>query len=374
MKKLLYMSAINENSKYVGVWKKIRMQMDYFQSQNIEVEFYDVNKKDNNTIASIVRRRLPYTGVYDWAVDRDKIKNVDCVYIRKESVDYQLIKSLKRMKKYNSKIKILMEIPTYPYDNEEKLTYSNAMLILKDRWNKRKLYKYVDYILTYSKNEMIFKIPTMRLSNAVDTSIVSAKKATLSDRSINIIAVASFAFWHGYDRFLEGMHEYYKSDKENKLNIMLHLVGDGDELVRYKSLVEDYNLHHYVCFYGRKDGKELDEVYDKCEIGLDAMGRHRANIYYNSTLKGKEYGAKGLPIISGVETEIDSDTEYRYYMRVPANESPVDMESVINFYNQIYNIGESKEKIISKIREYNRNKFDISIVWKKVADYIKADA
>lgn len=373
MKKLIYMTEVTEDSASIGVWKKIKMQINYFNTQNIKVKLYDVKKKKKSNVIVKIMRRMPFFSFYNWYVDKKLILDADCVYIRKTMCDYHLIKSLRRMKKNNPRLKIIMEIPTFPYDYEMKWTASNFLPILKDKWNRKKLYKYIDKILTYSKDDNIFGIPTLQLSNSVDINKINIKKTTDAEGSINVIAVAKFAFWHGYDRFIEGMYQYYKNNSKEKINIKLHLVGEGRELSQYKSLVNRYNLHNNVYFYGNKDGKALNEVYNVCEIGLDAMGRHRSNVYFNSTLKGKEYAAKGLPIISGVKTEFDLDSSYKYYMRVPADESPIDMESVINFYNQVYKMNESKDQIIRAISRYAKNRFDISVVWKKVVSYIKEE-
>jgi len=367
MKKLLYITAVTKNTEFIGVWKKIKMQENYFIEEGIKLEHFHLIGKNKNFFRKIWTR-LPFTSLYDWSFNIENLTKYDCIYIRRVNIDYQQLKFLRNIKKLAPDIKILIEIPTFPYDNEKKFNYSNLPLVLKDRWNRRKINKYIDYILTYSDDSTIFKIPTLRLSNAINIRNIKAKNVTPSDGSINVIAVANFAFWHGYDRFIEGMNEYYKND--NKIIVKLHLVGEGEELEKYKSLVIKYNLQNYVLFYGKKDGRELDKIYDKCEIGLDAMGRHRSCIYYNSTIKGKEYGAKGLPILSGVKTELDYDNCYKYYMRVPPNDSPIEIESVINFYNSIYKTNESKEKVISTIREYTKKRFDISVTWKKVTEYI----
>src|SRR5690625_4371513 len=367
MKKLLYITAVTKNTEFIGVWKKIKMQENYFIEEGIKLEHFHLIGKNKNFFRKIWTR-LPFTSLYDWSFNIENLTKYDCIYIRRVNIDYQQLKFLRNIKKLAPDIKILIEIPTFPYDNEKKFNYSNLPLVLKDRWNRRKINKYIDYILTYSDDSTIFKIPTLRLSNAINIRNIKAKNVTPSDGSINVIAVANFAFWHGYDRFIEGMNEYYKND--NKIIVKLHLVDEGEELEKYKSLVIKYNLQNYVLFYGKKDGRELDKIYDKCEIGLDAMGRHRSCIYYNSTIKGKEYGAKGLPILSGVKTELDYDNCYKYYMRVPPNDSPIEIESVINFYNSIYKTNESKEKVISTIREYTKKRFDISVTWKKVTEYI----
>lgn len=345
------MTPINKN--LVGIWKKINMQIDYFENQNISVKIIDTNNNDRWGFLDSILRKFPFTGLHKWHIDEKMINEVEFIYIRYQNSDFQFIKMLKNIKNSNPDIKIIIEIPTYPYDNEVKLSLKNLTILSKDRWNRRKLHKFVDKILTFSNDEMIFNIPTLKLSNAVNTNIITMKKVATATENINVIAVANYVFWHGYDRFLEGMYKYYKSNNPS-VKINLYLVGEGDELKRYKTLVDQYNLNDYVEFCGRKEGIELDEIYDKCEIGLDAMGRHRSKVYYNSSLKGKEYGAKGLPIISGVETELDADPTYKYYMRVTADDSPIDMIEVLEFYNQVYDSGESKEKISLNINNYTK--------------------
>lgn len=373
MPKLLYITPANQD--LVGIWKKIQMQINYFKSQQIEVDMLDVKRHGNNRILTEIIRRIPFTGIHKWKINEDLVTGRDYIYIRYEGCDFQFIRSIKKIKRLNSKIKIIVEIPTYPYDNEVKLSIRSLMVLLKDRWNRRKLHRYVDRILTFSNDEQIFRIPTIELSNAIDIKSIKPKNVTEDTETINLIAVANYAHWHGYDRFIKGMHNYYNNkDEQKKTNIVLHLVGEGKEILEYRSLVNKYNLQKNVVFYGRKEGNELDEIYNHCDIGIDALGRHRSNIFYNSTLKGKEYGAKGLPIISGVKTELDYDEKYKYYTRVPADESPIEMEQVISFYNQIYNTGDSKENIIFNIRKYTEDNFDISVSLKKVVDYLRENS
>ncbi|MFD1851260.1 glycosyltransferase [Oceanobacillus bengalensis] len=369
MQRLLYITPVNKN--LVGIWKKIKMQVNYFEKKKISVDILDVKRDTNHRILNAILKRIPYVGIHRWSINFEDIKNTDYVYIRYEKSDYQFVKSLKTIKETNPKIKVLVEIPTYPYDNEGQISISNILIILKDRRNRRKMYKYVDRIITFSDDQFIFGIPTIRVSNAVNTQNITPKKIITSSMAINVIAVANFAFWHGYDRFIKGLYNYYNSDNRNKESIILHLVGIGNELEHYKSLVSKYKLEKKVIFYGKMEGRELDEIYDKCDIGLDALGRHRSKVYYNSTLKGKEYGAKGLPIISGVRTELDNHEDFKYYLRVPAEDSPIDMIKVIHFYNEIYNSIESKEEIINNIRNYTESNFDVNVVWEKVVNFLK---
>src|SRR5690606_9061528 len=96
----------------------------------------------------------------------------------------------------------------------------NKIALIRDKICRKRLRRYIDTILTYSKDEEIFNIPTIQLSNTINNTIVK-KKATYTDGVINVIAVANFSFWHGYDRFLKGLSEYYSCGGTQ--NIKLHL-------------------------------------------------------------------------------------------------------------------------------------------------------
>lgn len=82
--------------------------------------------------------------------------------------------------------------------------------------------------------------------------------------------------------------------------------------------------------YGSLYGPDLDLLFDRSDIGIGSLGRHRSNITYIKTLKNREYAARGIPF---VYSEIDDDFEKMpYIMKVPANESPVDINKIIHFF------------------------------------------
>ena len=99
---------------------------------------------------------------------------------------------------------------------------------------------------------------------------------------------------------------------------------------------------------------------------MDSMGRNRTNVFYNSTLKGKEYLAKGLPIISGVKTELDH-MDFPYYLRVPADDTPLDFARVIQFYHEIYD-RKSEAEVAEEIRDFCRLHFEFRQTFQPVLD------
>lgn len=363
-KKVLYLSIISPSESGVGVSSKIYKQMECFAADGCQVNhflysmdkhglkkischFYGNNKKQNSALIN-------------------ECKGVDLLYVRYFFSDFNLISLLKHLKQCYPCMKIFVEIPTYPYDGEySKFSYS----LLIDKLNRKKLCKYVDRIVTYSEDDQIYNIKAINISNAVDVNSLRQRNSSLSGSEINIIMVAQMAFWHGYDRVIEGLKQYYINHGAE--NIKLHFVGDGDQSVlsAYQSLSDNEVLKGHVIFYGRKSGAELDDIYDKCCFAMDSMGRHRTGVYYNSTLKGKEYLAKGLPIISGVKTELDN-MNFKYYFRVPADDSPLNFKDIVEFYHNIYD-DENEMDIAKEIRDFCASHFEFRQTFEPVLKSMK---
>ncbi|MCI6582600.1 MAG: glycosyltransferase [Oscillospiraceae bacterium] len=356
MKKLLYLTEVNFGENLNGISYKIFKQIKIFENNEFEVI-----TANNFFKSEFWRKILSFIPSLDFRHDYKVIENIegiDYIYIRYYLTNLHLLKFLKKVKKNNPNVKIFIEIPTFPYDNE--IPFYNHRL-LEDKLTRGKLVDYVDRIVTFSNDNNIFGIDTICISNGVDTSKINLGNVeNRISTTINIIAVAQICFWHGYDRIIKGLKLYY--DNGGTEDIHIHIVGDGVDKVisNYKNMVNKYNLESKITFYGRLYGEKLDEVYNICSLGFDSLGRHRSKVSYNSSLKGKEYMAKGLPSISGVKTELDSMNEYKYYLRIPADDTPVDFNSVTEFYHKIYDNGRSVSEIAFEIRKYCETFFEFS--------------
>ena len=109
----------------------------------------------------------------------------------------------------------------------------------------------------------------------------------------------------------------------------MHLVGTITDVS--KALISKYGLEEQVILYGKRRGKELDEIYDKCNVGLGPFGQHRVGGKKDTGLKTKEYFAKGLPyVFSGEEPTVPNN--YPYICKFPSDESPIDFDKVWDFY------------------------------------------
>lgn len=355
-----------------GIIKKICNQYKTFESYGFEMKMYCPYIQRNHRIHSIIRR-LPFSGEISYGGEYVKnAKDYAFVFLRSPwFMNMDTPQFLKKMKQNNPQIRIIVEVPTYdPSWGKGEINHWHMWPLYWKNVNAiRHLKESVDRIMTFSRDETIYDIPTLCTSNAIDPkSIKPVDHINSIENRINLIACSSMAFWHGFDRIIEGMKNYYQGD--HIYEIIFHLVGDGEETENYKKLIDRYKLNDYIILYGYKSGQELNDIYNLSDIAIDSLGRHRSKVYYNSSLKGKEYLAKGLPVVSGVTNELDDDKSFKYYLRVPADDSPVEMSKIIEFYNKIYNGNRTRIEIEQYISRYAEEHFSYNVALKPVYRYI----
>lgn len=348
---------------YSGIEKKIRAQCSVFE------KYFDIKLNILPVVSeqSRFRRyasRLPFVSIdRKWKYDGE-YTGADFLYIRQVRHDRAFINYLKDIRNQNHDMKIIYEIPTYPYDDESKTTIKNVHLFLKDRYNRKKLKKYVDRIVTFYDNDEIFGISTLKIQNGFDFSSFSCNTEPLCESAINIIEVSTTAFWHGYDRFIEGLGEYYKNG--GKENVVFHMVGYVSQ--EMKNLAEKYHLDNHIVFHGLKSGEALEKIYNSCSLGVDVLGGHRKNYPLSSSLKSREYAARGIPVVTASPVDYMPEN-YKYQLLEPYDDSPIDINGVLSFYHSVYDekdIG----KIRNEIRIFAQEKCDIQKTLMPVIDYI----
>ena len=295
-----------------------------------------------------------------------KDKTFDFCYIRYDLCDGDFMRMVKHIRQVCPTIYI--EIPTYPYDKE----YAgrvNGIRLKIDAHHAKKLKNYVSRIITFYKipDDSFYGIPCINVPNGFDFDEVELIREDAVPATIEIAAVSSMRIWHGYERMIEGMHRYYAGGGTR--NLILHLVGDGRECGKYKALCDEYRLGDHVVFHGAMHGKELDNLLEQCTLGIDSLGRHRTGVDVLSSLKSREYGAKGIPFINSCKIDIVEE-DFPYMLQVPADESPVDVESVVSFFDKVYE-GGSRLAVAKEVRAYIEHKSDMSAVMRQVLNTIE---
>jgi len=273
-----------------------------------------------------LKQRIDYGCIYDYCV-RERI---EFVYARCfQNANPWLINFFKKLRKAG--IHAVTEIPTYPYDDEFKdFEWQMRMELKIDQLFRKRLYQYMDALVTFSDAERIFGQRTIRISNGVDLDSIPLHHPSSVIRhpsSLHLIGVAEVHPWHAFDRVVAGLG-HYKGD----IDVRFHIVGGvhPNQMKRYFTpLIEKYRLQDKVIFHGTLFGKELDDVFNQCQFAIGSLGRHRSGITVIKTLKNREYATRGIPFIY---SEQDSDFDLQpYVVKAPADESPIDIYQIIDF-------------------------------------------
>ncbi len=377
MKKGIYVVAKNmetEKNTDPGVCKKIYAQIEELS------KYYEINLVEAYYKNSYVKKalsRLPFFPNL-FQIDYSKIDlPLDFIYFRLNMGDRQTIRFFKWLKIKNPSCKIIVEFPDYPVDWKRFLKkWHQRTFISKHKWCERHLSKYVDRIVLFNNYEEVCGVKTIVTDNGVNTEKVLLRKIeSTEDDTINVISVSTMLTWQGIDRFLEGMGKYYQNEK-NPRSIVLHLVGDGQSRQDYEKIVEKYSLQEHVIFYGMQFSEGLERVYDKCDIALGELARHRTQTEQkrSTSIKIREYWAKGMPIIGAANFDkqmIDSIGDY--ILRVPDDESDIDMLKVIEFFDSVYPVFDSdtRRKVAEQIREYAVENCSFKKTISPIRDYIE---
>ena len=183
--------------------------------------------------------------------------------------------------------------------------------------------------------------------------------------TIHVISVTLTAFWHGYDRFLAGLAAYYEHGGTE--NIVYHYVGSM--IPEHKKFVQDHHLEDHVIFHGMQSGEPLKALLQQSFLGIDVLGGHRKNYPVSSSLKSREYCAYGIPVITSSPIDFfPKDSPYQFL--APYDDSPVDMEAVVQYYHSVYG-GKDCNKVAADIRAFAEALCDMKITMKPVADWLK---
>ena len=326
-----------------GISKKISYQLEAFKANGHETHLCYMDESgskrrivDDTIIAdygsgkkSKILKRTEFGSIVDYGIK----EGIEFVYIRSNhNANPFTIHMVGRMKKAG--MKVVMEIPTYPYDQEYFDRWMQRQLI-QDKIFRNLFARQLDAIVTFTEEKTIFGQRTIRISNGIDFDSVRMKKNSQHpDNEFHMIGVAEIHRWHGFDRVIKGLAEYYATPQ--KIKVYFHVVGyyfspiEEEEITH---IINDNQLESYVIFHGKKHGKELDGIFDQCDFGIGSLGRHRVGITDIKTLKNREYAARGIPFIY---SENDTDFDNRpYILKMPADETAIGIEEIIKFYQQL---------------------------------------
>lgn len=340
-------------SDFSGISKKIHYQVKGLRENGHDVRlcYYDFSSdghrcrfvddaviKDYGTgMTAALRQRLSFHCVLDYCLN----EHIELVYARCfQNASPWTIRFFKQLKKAG--IHAVTEIPTYPYDSEfsSSSDWNMRLGLWVDKHYRNHLYHQMDAVVTFSDATEIFGQRTIRISNGVDFDSTPLHQPPLllertGGEALHLIGVAEVHFWHGFDRVVAGIGEYYKNG--GKREVVFHIVGgvhpnymqNIPQAPGFQVLIDKYGIQDKIVFHGTMFGDELTQVFNQCQFAIGSLARHRSGITVIKTLKNREYATRGIPFIY---SEQDDDFDDKpYVLKAPADESPIDIQQIIDF-------------------------------------------
>lgn len=352
-KNVFFFANIFPNDFSRGITKKVFAQIRALENLGYNVLYYTGYTSEGVAIYNrdgkiIKEKKYIYSSSKLNRITRNKLlkkmakeflDTTDCkfnfIYLRYLYFDKEYIELLKSAKENSEKV--LIEAHSYPVYNAHQVLFYPVFLI--DMLYNRKAKKYVDLVVAISYYNKIWGIDTIGIENGVDIHSIQYKNKKNNNRDdIKLIVVGYEWDAHGYDRILCGIKEYY--EKKPKIKVSLTIVGTIQN--KTKQLIDKLGIGQYIEFKGKKFGDELEELYSQSDIGIGALRLFNFGISGDGVLKTREYLAHGIPYI------YSGDEQYKdfYNFRVPTDDSPVNIQEVIDFYIELSKDAQYKEKII----------------------------
>lgn len=335
-----------------GISNKMRAQIKGLKKNGHEVHVcWYAEAEDHNWCRYVDDDIIQNYGRWKWASIRQRFQK-GCIfdYCKKNSIEFvyargymnaspTLVHLFHKFRK-NGIISVI-EIPTFPYDNEFKgLPIQHQIRLFIDKLFRKQVAAQTDAIVTFSEEKKIFGQQTINISNGIDFDDIPIHINIDNSKELHLIAVAEVHFWHGVDRIVEGLGRYHQQYKDIKRPVYLHIVGEVWDTEMYDSKnapgiathIKNYQIEKYVIFHGKLYGDQLNEVFEQCSFAIGSLARHRSGITNIKTLKNREYACRGIPFIY---SENDSDFDHQpYILKAPADESPIDVESICRFIDE----------------------------------------
>ena len=304
----LYMNFFKDDNS-IGITKKIKAQIATLRKMEMDVTYTAYTADgiviiDNNEQVVYEKKYIINSGIYKRfkrrfllidGVNKYLEKNkptFDFSYVRWHTYDKVFLKMLYNLKKCGATN--IIEAHAWTPDRKGKTMIAKYQIAMDNRYSKRAK-DYVSLVAGMSEYDNIWGIKTVKVDNAVDLDNITKREYVKDESKLRIVSVSNEYPYHGYDRFLKGMKIYY--DNGGTVDIRVDLVGVFMEST--KRLAMELGLEERIHFHGKMYGEELDKIYNNSDIGIGALAHHRVGMYSGSSLKTKEYFAKGLPFIYG---------------------------------------------------------------------------
>lgn len=371
-KKILYIDTV-EDGPFKGVKKKISMQCKALERLGLNVLSISSGKRSTR---GQIEKLLPFSYGINYRIVKQRLlqleqDSLDYCYIRYTPASRGLIDVMRTVKTFQKNVKIILEIPTYPYDGEKK-TIKDIPDKIRDGLYRDQMKEYVNLLITPSHidEERIFGIPALEITNGIDIDSIKMRTPVKRQESvINLIGVAMVSPFHGFERLINGIYQYKKCKKSYEPDVHFYIIGTGSAKSELEELRTNLHLEDEIIFTGKKENEELDYFYNIADVGIGSLGLYKIGLSNANSLKTREYCAKGLPFVVTDCDYMFTDNSFEYCLVFPNDDSPIDVPAIIQFVEKNKR-SNSDEVVASTMRDFAKTHFSWSTILEKVIEKV----
>jgi hypothetical protein len=176
-------------------------------------------------------------------------------------------------------------------------------------------------------------------------------------RMVFLKGATTDAVYNGIDRLVVSLQQSQYRDK-----FTLTIIGPNQQ--EDMKMVQKMGMESQVFFKDFMSKEALDIELNQYHLGVSTLALHRKGIRSTSTIKSREYCARGIPFIFGHHDPdlSESNLNGRYFMEFPADESLIDFSKVYDFISRLYENNLDMEVL----RSFAKESLDQSVKMQKL--------
>ena len=188
-------------------------------------------------------------------------------------------------------------------------------------------------IAVRQQNKSMDEYPCEVIPDAVDTKAFPLLTPKIFGVNISMVflkGASMEAEYNGLDRLMKGMVAYQGHRKFN-LTII------GNHTAMEEKIAEKMGLSEKVSFKKAMYGEDLNKELEHYHLGVGPLAVHRKGIKATSSIKTREFMARGLPFfIAHKDSELSGNPDCIPFHEVfDADESPIDLHRLEDFFERL---------------------------------------
>ena len=331
--KVLVVYRVNrEDPSNLGVIQKMIGFIQGLESNNYTVDHIVSGRRDIFFNSRSIRsfHRLFPNELIQWTwfkyLENIDFSQYEVIFVRYGLSTPSFIRWLDLIRTRWPRIRIVIDMPTYPYEQEWRSRALGRLLMAFERQKTKLLKDYVDYVLHSGDENDIFGIPTIKMGNGI-TPYNKTPKRSWNPPEIRLIAVGKWNYWHGLDRIVLGLSKYVSRGGKD---VYLDIIGEGPERDSIYRQIKRNGLEDFITLHTSMPSNELEQYFSRATIGVGTLGLFRKGVSIDSSLKHRQYVKQGLPFIyAGMDGDIERNESF--VLNVPSDNAPIDISNIVSF-------------------------------------------